>query len=407
MRKQAETGERWLSAAEACALLKVKRATLYAYVSRGHVRSMSQPGSRRRVYAQSDVERVRQRGEARSGHGPVAAVAMRWGEPVLETVISAVGVDGPRYRGRSALELARSELTFEEVARQLWQADAFEPLVTRPHLARLPKGSSAIDHLVASTLAAASTDPQRGLCLARHGHPRAARLLRILAREAGPALGLERPKARDARCVVELLGLSLGAPRSSRVRKALRVALIVCADHELNPSTFAARIAASAGADLYSSVAAALCAFSGHRHGAASTKLERLCEEIRSSDEMVAWVQRRLQEGDEVPCFGHPLYAGADPRATALLDVVAALPKKPAAVSRLLTLQQAMALAGAPGPNIDFGLVVLARALGLPRGAGSIVYAVGRSVGWAAHVFEQWESPHPLRPRARYCGPDA
>src|SRR5450432_3342666 len=110
----------WLSSHEASARLGVKLTTLYAYASRGLITSSPGDGRRGRLYASGDVERLRARHVARSGHGPVAASALRFGEPVLETRISQVTTGGPRYRGYWATELCRSEVSFERVAELLW-----------------------------------------------------------------------------------------------------------------------------------------------------------------------------------------------------------------------------------------------------------------------------------------------
>src|SRR4051812_13035122 len=100
----------WLSSREASARLGVKLETLYAYASRGLVKSLPGEGRRGRVYARQDVERLRTRHVARSGHGPVAAGALRFGEPVLETRISQVSAEGLYYRGHSAINLCRSDI---------------------------------------------------------------------------------------------------------------------------------------------------------------------------------------------------------------------------------------------------------------------------------------------------------
>ena len=109
-----------VSAAEAVRLLGVKRATLYAYVSRGLVRSVPGESGQGRRYARSDLLRLQARRDARSGHGPVAAAALRWGEPVLETAISDITVRGPRYAGHDAVELAARGVSFERTAELLW-----------------------------------------------------------------------------------------------------------------------------------------------------------------------------------------------------------------------------------------------------------------------------------------------
>ena len=110
----------WLGSREASDRLGVKLATLYAYASRGLVESVPGEGRRGRLYSSRDIERLRVRHRARSGHAPVAASALRYGEPVLDTRISEVGADGPRYRGYLATDLCRDGVSFERVAELLW-----------------------------------------------------------------------------------------------------------------------------------------------------------------------------------------------------------------------------------------------------------------------------------------------
>ncbi|MBL8969198.1 MAG: helix-turn-helix domain-containing protein, partial [Myxococcales bacterium] len=108
-----------MSGREAAALLGVKRETLYAYASRGLVRSEPGGPGRERRYSREDLERLKARRDARSGHGPVAAGALRWGEPVLESALTAIDPAGPRYRGHPSAELAATH-TLEAVAELLW-----------------------------------------------------------------------------------------------------------------------------------------------------------------------------------------------------------------------------------------------------------------------------------------------
>src|SRR5687767_12744371 len=110
----------WVGAAKAAALLDVKRATLYAYVSRGLVRSRAVAGGRARLYQRDDLLALKTRKDARSGHGPVAAAALRWGEPVLDSSITEIRADGPAYRGHAALALVQAEVSFERAAELLW-----------------------------------------------------------------------------------------------------------------------------------------------------------------------------------------------------------------------------------------------------------------------------------------------
>ena len=109
-----------LSSAEAAALLDVKLPTLYAYVSRGLLHSIASPDTKKRRYRRGDVVRLKARHDARSGHGPVAAGALRWGEPVLDSAITSVSGGRLRYRGHDAVELATAGTRFEALAELLW-----------------------------------------------------------------------------------------------------------------------------------------------------------------------------------------------------------------------------------------------------------------------------------------------
>ena len=115
---------------------------------------------------------------------------------------------------------------------------------------------------------------------------------------------------------------------------------------------------------------------------------------------MEAW----LRQGEGLPGFGHPLYPEGDPRARALLDIAqATLPRSRELAMGRAVAAEAQALIGET-PNIDFALVVLARALKLPRGAALALFALGRTAGWIAQAIEQYSSEAMIRPRARYVG---
>ncbi|HSU41944.1 MAG TPA: citrate synthase family protein [Polyangiaceae bacterium] len=406
-----------IGAREAAALLEIKAATLYAYVSRGLLASV--PGTRgpSRLYARSDVERLKARHLARRGHGAVAAGALRFGEPVLESALTAIDERGPRYRGRVAVELARAGVAFEAVAELLWfgeevDADAVAARASNSKLgaARLralgrfvPRGAAPISALSLAVSALALADPLRFDAPLTAEYARARRLIQLLA--AAPALAFEPKRlgpALAAQTVAGALALALGARDTPRTRAALDRALVVIADHELNPSSFAARVAASTGADLYACVGAALGALSGPEHGGATARVEALVAETQRPGRATLVIEERARRGDALPGFGHPLYPKGDPRATVLLTH-----DKPrhAAERTLAALVESMRAAGREPPNVDLGLVATALALGLPAGAAPAIFAVGRAAGWIAHVFEQRGAGFVLRPRARYTGP--
>jgi citrate synthase len=180
--------------------------------------------------------------------------------------------------------------------------------------------------------------------------------------------------------------------------------MVLSADHELNVSTFAARVAASSGAGLAASIVAALAALSGPLHGAATARVEAFVAEIERPERAAQAVDARLERGESVPGYGHPLYPNGDPRGARLLELAARLSSRARSVRVLLAVTDAMHLVARERPTVDVGLVALAAALGLPRGAPLAIFACGRLAGWIAHALEQRTEGHLLRPRARHVG---
>jgi len=402
--------QRYVGAREAARLLGVKPATLYAYVSRGLLESAPGEGGRARRYRLADVERLRAEGR-RAGTAP----ALRWGEPVLDSGVTAMAQDGPLYRGRPALALARDGVSFEAVAELLWTGTLPPQRPVWPDdgpdlapLASLvPPGAppAAIHALVVAGLA--PRDPGRFDLRPEAVLERARRLIRTLAASlaclhggAARARGLRA--ARRAASVAGAAACALGVEPRPRTLAALDRTLVLLADHELNVSTFAARVAASARADPYAALLTGLAALSGPRHGAASDRVEALLVELESTGDAARVVHERERRGELVPGFGHPFYDEGDPRATLLLETARELGGRARAAASLFDLVEAMRAAGKQPPNVDAALVALRAALGLPRGAAAGLFAVGRAAGWFAHVLEQYGSPSLLRPRARY-----
>lgn len=415
-------GEEWLDAATAAALLEVKRTTLYSYASRGLVRTTLGEEARERRYRREDLERLRARSRARAGHGAVAAGALRWGEPVLDTSISEVASGRLRYRGHDVLALveplalpgARRDVSarFEAVAELLWTGRAPSGAVVFPatdaglavaRVARLVRAEHRpLDRLAIALPLAAATE------LEVAGDDATLTLARRLTRRLAAWVALD-PQADDrveralaAPTVAEALALALGARASAPAVHALDRALVLLADHELNASTFTARVAASTGASLHACVGAALAALSGPQHGGRCDRIEALLAEARGPEDAARILRARLVRGDEVPGFGHPLYPDGDPRTPPLLALAEAVGPKRPALRTLRAFVDAMALARGEPPAVDVGLVALAAALDLPPGSAAAIMAVGRSAGWIAHVLEQRRTGALLRPRARY-----
>ncbi|HYQ29639.1 MAG TPA: citrate/2-methylcitrate synthase [Polyangiaceae bacterium] len=397
----------WLSARQASERLGIKLATLYAYASRGLISSVPGAGQRARSYAADDVERLRARHSARSGHGPVAAGALRFGEPVLETSVSDVGPDGPRYRGQLATELCRSGVSFERVAELLWTGSLPDTVGTG---ARLSCDSSKLWSLFAGRASLPKMALMLGaLALAdsdRHAASDAAEFARARAlfHWLAYAAAARPPRRQAAQRVAGTLLAAFRVPQNPNVLGNVDRALVLCAEHELNASAFAARVAASAGCDLYACLGAAVHTLSGSGHGGMCDRVEALIANIGSPARAARTVQEWLARGERVPGFGHPLYAAGDPRGALLVELAEAHGAQSEPAKTAFALLRAMKRGGHPPPTLDAGLVTLCHCLALPVGSAASIFAVGRSAGWVAHALEQRAAGYLLRPRARYVG---
>ena len=404
--------EALVDAQEAARILGVKVATLYSYASRRRVRSFPSGLHREKRYLRDDIERLRHRADARLGHEAVAAGALRWGEPVLSSALTDIRPDGPWYRGHSVLELARSA-RFEAVAELLWTGTlpATLPRWTRPRAlaaGRLRAPSNPIDGLLVGLSAAR---------FARYRGHEASRVSRPVTEPSGPelvwtlitlvaaALGRRPADALAAPDVVSGIQRALGAPANGVT--LLESTLVTCADHELNASSFAARVVASTGADLEACLLAALATFSGPRHGAESVRVQALVSETGRPGRARSTLLARVRRGEGLPGFGHRLYPSGDPRGALLLSLASRERRPGPGLAVLQSLVAEAERLDLGAPNVDVGLLAVAHALHLPPLAGQVLFCIGRSAGWIAHVTEQRSSGELLRPRARYVGPRA
>lgn len=383
----------WMTAAEALAVLNVRPQTLYANVSRSKIRAKPDDDDpRRSLYHRDDVLRMARRSNGRRKVEAVSAQAMQYGDPVLSSSLSTAAGGRLLYRGQDAATLAETA-SLEDIAALLWECD--------PALVRLGVPLAAAEHAIAAAPAALGA----GLVA-----------LALCAAADPPSLG--RPagtlRAEAADILATLVQAMAGTPDgdniditiSARLARAwrcetsedlIRRTLVLLADHELNASTFATRVAISTGAALSAGVLAGFATLTGPLHGGASAEfaqLRTLAEQIGPDDAVRLW----LASDRPLPAFGHPLYAEGDPRACALLKLLPELqPYQALAVA-------AEAQAGEL-PNIDYALSLLTAACGLPKEAPFILFAVGRCVGWLAHALEQVQANRLIRPRASYIGP--
>jgi len=378
----------WIAAEEARDRLGVRPQTLYAYVSRGRVQVRPDPGDpRRSLYRAADIAALSQRKSRSRKVSEVAAGAIAWGEPVLASEITTVAGGRLFYRGRDAIRLAETE-TLEAVARLLRGGHgAALKRTERP----LPPEASAMRTRAFLALAQrAGTDPpargRQPLALAVE----AATLLDVVADAIAGEVGGGAIHNRLALA----WGQGPGGPGADLIRRAL----VLVADHELNASAFAARVAASTGASLSAAALAGLSTLSGPRHGGATAAVRTFAAEAARLGPRQA-IADRLVEDRALPGFGHPLYPEDDPRAAALLERFRAPPE-------LAALREAVREVTGLAPNIDFALVAVCEALRLPADAPFALFTVARCAGWIAHAIEQGQTDALIRPRARYVGPE-
>jgi citrate synthase len=400
--------QRYLTAREAANRLDVKPETIYAYVSRGLIRSEESGFSGRdRRYTAEDVEKLRSRKAGRADPEGVAERALHVGSPVLDSAITLISEDTLYYRGRNVIALAESE-SIERVASLIWtgKLETLIPEMTATdyelHPASLTDFASRLSDLdpmarlqillplvAEHDLSAYDLRPE---AVTRTGARIFRSLTRILVGNDIPLTGTAETLARSWQ------------KENQPAASLLDAALILCADHELNTSTFTARCAASVGASPYGVVSAGLASFQGPLHGGACRQSESFLREVRADGSVERVIADRLRRGERIPGFGHVIYREADPRAQFLIDHLDALmPNEPgveAAREIIACITRELRLPC----NIDFALALLTDTLGLPRGSSSALFALGRTVGWIGYAIEQYELKPIIRPRARYTG---
>jgi citrate synthase len=190
--------------------------------------------------------------------------------------------------------------------------------------------------------------------------------------------------------------------------RVLDIALILHADHELNASTFAARVTAGTLADMYASITAAICALSGPLHGGANEQVIRMLLRIGEPSRAEAYISEALSRKERVMGFGHRVYRTEDPRATHLRAMSKELGERKNdsrwyEISR--TIEETMKVQKNLNANVDFYSASVYYMLGIPIDLDTPVFASGRIAGWTAHVLEQYANNRLIRPRADYVGP--
>ncbi|MCS7144082.1 MAG: citrate synthase [Archaeoglobaceae archaeon] len=203
------------------------------------------------------------------------------------------------------------------------------------------------------------------------------------------------------------LYMMTGLEPSNIAERALDADLILHAEHELNASTFAARVAASTLADMYACVVAATGTLMGPLHGGAAQEVMKMLREVATPRRAEEYVKKKLEKGDKLMGFGHRIYKHViDPRAVILRELAMELSKTGNPI--WFEISEAIAENAYKYkkllPNVDFYSASVYANLGIPDDLFVNIFAMGRISGWLAHIIEQYENNKLIRPRAKYTG---
>lgn len=319
-----------------------------------------------------------------------------------------------RYRGYDIADLAERS-TYEETALLLLEGDAPSaealnafrgdlaqqrelPAATAEAIDRQAGEAAPMEVLRTAVSSLSAATPTQLI----------ARLPTMVARYHRRREGLE-PVAPDPSLAYSenFLAMLHGERPSERDARAFDVAMIVHAEHEMNASTFAARVVAGTGADLTAAVVAAIGALSGPLHGGANEAAMALFERIGSADRAPDEVRAALERKEKLFGFGHPLYRAYDPRAVILKRLSQELSEgagEPNWYAITEATERTVVEEKGLYPNVDLYSGSVYRYLGIPTDMFTPLFAASRVVGWSAHVLEQQADNKIIRPSAEYVG---
>jgi citrate synthase len=333
------------------------------------------------------------------------------------------------YRGYDAIELAEKS-SFEEVAYLLWygampRATEYRaflsgfigsmtlPVETSLLLRMFPKSASPMEVLRTAVSSLGHWDPDSGntaldACL-RKAQRLTLRIPLLIAAHQRLKNGLEPIKPIAGHSIAfNFLYTLQGKEPDPLIERALDAALVLHADHELNASTFAARVTAATMSDIYSSVTSAIGALKGPLHGGANTDFMRIAQEIGSPERAETVITDMLDRKVKIPGFGHRVYHCEDPRAVLLRQYARKVCELAGDSNYFNITEEVRRVVMEKSnvfPNVDLYSGSLFNAMGIAPELFIPVFAMSRVVGWTSHILEQWSNNRLIRPRAEYVGP--
>ncbi|TCZ75304.1 citrate synthase [Paenibacillus albiflavus] len=338
-------------------------------------------------------------------------------------------VDGVlTYRGIDIDELAE-HATFEEVVYLLWfgklptkselnqlqqdlNAHSIIPDALIEQLQMYPKDANSMAVLRTAVSSLALYDQESGDMSTESNVRKAiklqAQIPTIIAAYARIRNG-EKPIASKGypSLAANFLYMMTGEEPDPVAIKALDKALVLHADHELNASTFAARVTVATLTDIYSGITSAIGTLKGPLHGGANEAVMAMLEEIDSIDNVEAYINNKLSNKEKIMGFGHRVYKNGDPRAKHLQAMSHELGVMKGNMKWYdMSIKIEAMITGEKGlkPNVDFYSASVYTALGIPRDLFTPIFAFSRTSGWTAHILEQYENNRLIRPRAEYTG---